>query len=329
MRRREFLGVVGGAAASWPLLSRAQPVERMRRVGALIGGAESDPEFQARVAAFRQSLEKLGWSEGKNIQIDYRFTGANRERTESFAKELVALQPEVLFASSTLPAAALHRESRTIPIVFGIVSDPIGLGFIVSLSRPGGNMTGFTSSEPSISGKWLGMLKEVAPHVSRAAFIANPATSSYDQMLRAAQIVAPSLGIELVPIRVLTAADIEREVQAFARGPNSGLVVPADLTMAVHRDVIVSLAVRHRLPAVYGEPAMVVAGGLLSYSTDLIDLYRQSALYVDRILRGAKPAELPVQAPTKYTTVLNLKTAKSLGLTVPPGLLVAADEVIE
>ena len=329
MRRREFLGVVGGAAASWPLLSRAQPVERMRRVGALIGGAESDPEFQARVAAFRQSLEELGWSEGKNIQIDYRFTGANRERTESFAKELVALQPEVLFASSTIPAAALHRESRTIPIVFGIVGDPIGLGFIVSLSRPGGNMTGFTSSEPSISGKWLGMLKEVAPHVSRAAFIANPATMSYDQMLRAAQIVAPSLGIELVPIRVLTAADIEREVQAFARGPNSGLVVPADLTMAVHRDVIVSLAARHRLPAVYGEPAMVVAGGLLSYSTDLIDLYRQSALYVDRILRGAKPAELPVQAPTKYTTVLNLKTAKSLGLTVPPGLLVAADDVIE
>jgi putative ABC transport system substrate-binding protein len=328
MRRREFIGLVGGAAA-WPMLSRAQETERMRRVGALIGGAETDPEFQARVAAFRQNLEKLGWSEGKNIRIDYRFTAASRERTESFAKELVALQPEVIFASSTLPAAALHRESRTIPIVFGIVGDPIGLGFVVSLSRPGGNMTGFTSSEPSISGKWLGMLKEVAPHVSRAAFIANPATMSYDQMLRAAQIVAPSLEIELVPIRVATAADIEREVQAFGVENNGGLVVPSDLTMAVHRDVIVSLAARHRLPAVYGERAMVVAGGLLSYSTDLVDLYRQSALYVDRILRGAKPPELPVQAPTKYTTVLNLKTAKSLGLTVPPGLLVAADEVIE
>ena len=328
MRRREFIGLVGGAAA-WPMLSRAQETERMRRVGALIGGAETDPEFQARVAAFRQNLEKLGWSEWKNIRIDYRFTAASRERTESFAKELVALQPEVIFASSTLSAAALHRESRTIPIVFGIVGDPIGLGFVVSLSRPGGNMTGFTSSEPSISGKWLGMLKELAPYVSRAAFIANPATMSYDQMLRAAQIVAPSLEIELVPIRVATAADIEREVQAFARGPNSGLVVLNDLTMAVYRDVIVSLAARHRLPAVYGERAMVVAGGLLSYSTDLVDLYRQSALYVDRILRGAKPPELPVQAPTKYTTVLNLKTAKSLGLTVPPGLLVAADEVIE
>jgi ABC-type uncharacterized transport system substrate-binding protein len=328
MRRREFIGLVGGAAA-WPMLSRAQETERMRRVGALIGGAETDPEFQARVVAFRQNLEKLGWSEGKNIRIDYRFTAASRERTESFAKELVALQPEVIFASSTLPAAALHRESRTIPIVFGIVGDPIGLGFVVSLSRPGGNMTGFTSSEPSISGKWLGMLKEVAPHVSRAAFIANPATMSYDQMLRAAQIEAPSLEIELVPIRVATAADIEREVQAFGVESNGGLVVPNDLTMAVHRDVIVSLAARHRLPAVYGERAMVVAGGLLSYSTDLVDLYRQSALYVDRILRGAKPPELPVQAPIKYTTVLNLKTAKSLGLTVPPGLLVAADEVIE
>jgi putative ABC transport system substrate-binding protein len=317
------------AAASWPMLSRAQEVARMRRVGALIGGAETDPEFQARVAAFRQNLEKLGWSEGKNIRIDYRFTAASRERTESFAKELVALQPDVIFASSGLPAAALHRESRTIPIVFGIVADPIALGFVVSLSRPGGNMTGFAPLETSISGKWLGMLKEIAPHVSRAAFIANPATTSYDQMLGTAQVLAPSLGIELVPIRVATAADIEQEVQAFARGHNSGLIVPADLTMAVHRDVIVSLAARHRLPAVYGERVMVGAGGLLSYSTDFIDLYRQSALYVDRILRGAKPADLPVQAPTKYATVLNLKTAKTLGLDVPDKLLVAADEVIE
>ena len=328
MRRREFLSVLGGAAA-WPISARAQQSNQVRRVGALIGGAESDPEFQARFAVFRQSLEKLGWSEGKNIRIDYRFTAASRERTEIFAKELVALQPEVIFASSTLPAVALQRESRTIPIVFGIVSDPIALGFVVSLSRPGGNMTGFTPLESSISGKWLGMLKEIAPHVSRAAFIANPATSAYDQLLGAAQILVPSLGIELVPIRVATAVDIEREVQAFARGHNSGLVVPNDLTMAVHRDVMVSLAAQHRLPAVYGERAMAVAGGLLSYSADLVDLYRQSALYVDRILRGAKPPELPVQAPTKYATVLNLKTAKALGLNVPDKLLVAADEVIE
>ena len=328
MRRREFLSVLGGAAA-WPISARAQQSNQVRRVGALIGGAESDPEFQARLAMFRQSLEKLGWSEGKNIRIDYRFTAASRERTEIFAKELVALQPEVIFASSTLPAAALQRESRTIPIVFGIVGDPIASGFVVSLPRPGGNMTGFTSLETSISGKWLGMLKEIAPHVSRAAFIANPAQMSYDQMLGAAQVLAPSLGIELVPIRVATAADIEREVQAFARRHNSGLVVPADLTMAVHRDLIVSLAARHRSPAVYGERAMVVAGGLLSYGTDLVDLYRQSALYVDRILRGAKPAELAVQAPTKYATVLNLKTARALGLVIPPSVLLRADEVIE
>ena len=212
MRRREFLSVLGGAAA-WPISAQAQQSNQVRRVGALIGGAESDPEFQARLAVFRQSLEKLGWSEGKNIRIDYRFTAASRERTEIFAKELVALQPEVIFASSTLPAAALQRESRTIPIVFGIVGDPIASGFVVSLPRPGGNMTGFTSLESSISGKWLGMLKEIAPHVSRAAFIANPGTIPYDHLLRAARILAPSLGIDLIPIRVATAADIEREIQ--------------------------------------------------------------------------------------------------------------------
>jgi putative ABC transport system substrate-binding protein len=328
LKRREFITLLGGAAA-WPLAARAQQAERMRRVGALIGGAESDPEFQARVAAFRQSLEKLGWSEGKNIQIDYRFTAANRERTESFAKELVALQPEVIFASSTLPAAALQRESRIIPIVFGIVSDPVALGFVASLPRPGGNLTGFTSLEPSLSGKWLGFLKEIAPHVSRAAFIGNPGTMPYDLMMRFAQTLAQSIGIDLVPIRVATVADIQREIESFARERNGGLVVSADLTTAVHRDLIVSLAARHRLPAVYGERIMAVAGGLLSYSTDFVDLYRQSASYVDRILRGAKPAELPVQAPTKYELVINLKTAKALGLEVPPTLLATADEIIE
>jgi len=329
MRRREFVKSIGGAAIAWPLTARAQQGERMRRVGALIGGAESDPDFQARVAAFRQSLEKLGWSEGKNIQIDYRFTAANRERTESFAKELVALQPEVIFASSTLPAAALQRESRTIPIVFGIVSDPVASGFVASIPRPGGNLTGFTSLEPSVSGKWLGLLKEIAPHVSRAAFIANPVTMPYDLMMRSAQTLAPSIGIDLVPIRVATAADIQREIESFALERNGGLVVAADTTTAVHRDVIVSLSARHRLPAVYGERIMAVAGGLLSYGTDFADLYRKSASYVDRILRGAKPAELPVQAPTKFELVINLRAAKALGLTVPPTLLATADEVIE
>jgi putative ABC transport system substrate-binding protein len=245
------------------------------------------------------------------------------------AKELIALQPEVLFASSTMPAAVLQRETRTIPIVFAVVSDPIGSGFVVSLARPGGNLTGLMLLESSITGKWLSMLKEIAPYITRAAFVANPKTMPYDYFLRAADTLAVSLGIGLVPLRVETAADIEREVESFARDPNGGLLLPPDATTVMYRDLLVALAARHRLPAVYGDRAMVVAGGLMSYSADLVQLYRQSASYVDRILRGAKSADLPVQVPTKYETVVNLKTANLLGLTVPPTLLVRADEVIE
>jgi putative ABC transport system substrate-binding protein len=327
VRRRNFIALLGGV--TWPLFSRVQALEGVKRIGALISGAENDPEYQVRVAAFREGLEKLGWSERKNIRIDYRFTASSKERAEFLAKELVAAQPDVLFASSTLPATALQRETSTIPIVFGIVSDPIGSGFVASLARPGGNLTGFMLLESSVTGKWLGMLKEIAPHVTRAGFLANPKTMPYDYFLGAATKLAAPLSIDIVPIRIETAADIEREIDSFARNPNGALLLPADATTVVHRNLIVALAAQHQLPAVYADRAMVVAGGLMSYSADLVDLYRKSASYVDRILRGGKPADLPVQGPTSYQTVLNVKAARGLGLTIPAGLLVAADEVIE
>ena len=250
-------------------------------------------------------------------------------RLQVLAKELVALQPDVILAHSTPIAAALQRESRTIPIVFVNVSDPIGSGFVASLARPGGNLTGLLLYEASITGKWLAMLKEIAPRLARVALLSQPQGPAYDYFLRAAEAAAPSLAIELVPSPVENAADIERAIESFARVPNGGLLLPPDTTTIVHRDLIIALAARHRLPAVYAFRLFVAAGGLMSYGTDHVDMFRQAASYVDRILRGAKPADLPVQAPTKYETTLNLKTAKALGLTVPPGLLVAADEVIE
>jgi ABC-type uncharacterized transport system substrate-binding protein len=326
IRRRDFITLLGGAAAAWPLAARAQ---QPKRVGVLMSGAEDDPETQARLAAFRQGLERLGWSEGRNVHIDFRYAQASVERAQVLAKELIALQPDVILSDSTPITAAFQRESRTIPIVFATVSDPIGSGFIASLARPGGNMTGFLLFEASITGKWLAMLKEIAPRVVRAAFMASPKTGTYDYYLRAAEALAPLLAIEIVPSPVETAADIERAVESFARVPNGGLLLAPDNTNTLHRDLIIALAARHRLPAVYTGRYFVAAGGLMSYDTDRVDLYRQAATYVDRILRGDKPADLPVQAPVKYQTILNLKTAKALGLTVPPGLLVAADEVIE
>jgi putative ABC transport system substrate-binding protein len=283
--------------------------------------------MKARLAAFRQELEKLGWSEGRNLHTDTRFASA--EQAQSFAKELVALHPDVIFAQSTPVVAAVQRETRTLPIVFINVSDPIGSGFVASLARPGGNLTGLLQYEASITGKWLAMLKEISPNLVRAAFMGNPKSTPYDYFLRAATALAPSLAVELVPSPVENAADIERAIESFARVPNSGLVVPPDNLTTFHRDLIISLATRHRLPAVYALRVFVAAGGLMSYDTDQPDLFRQAAGYVDRILRGDKPADLPVQVPTKYETILNLKTANALGLTVPPGLLVAADEVIE
>jgi putative tryptophan/tyrosine transport system substrate-binding protein len=294
----------------------------------LVGLAENDPEMKERLAGFRQGLEKLGWSEGSNVRIDYRFAPAGAQ-ARIFARELIALQPDVILTQSTPATAAMQQETRTIPIVFAGVADPIGSGFAASLSRPGGNLTGLLQYEEGITGKWLAMLKEIAPNLTRAAFVANPRTSAFDYFLQSAKAVAPSLAIDLVPTPVDNAADIERAIKAFAREPNGGMVLPPDTSTVVHRNLIISLAARHRLPAVYTIRVFVAAGGLMSYGPDYVDLYRQSASYVDRILRGTKPADLPVQTPTKFETVVNRKTANALGLTVPPGLLIAADEVIE
>jgi putative tryptophan/tyrosine transport system substrate-binding protein len=326
MRRRAFLILLGGAAAS-PLA--AQQPDRTARIGALIGLGENDAEAQTRLAAFRQGLGKRGWSEGRNMRIDYRFRREGSGEFQSLAKELVALHPDVILAHTTAVAATLQRETRTIPIVFVNASDPVGSGFIASLARPGGNLTGVLHLEAGIVGKWLAMLKEIAPGTTRAALMANPKTTAYDYFLRSAQAVAPSLAIELLPSPIETAVDIERSMESLARVPGSGLVLPPDSTTLVHRDLIVALAARHRLPAVYSLKVSVEAGGLMSYGADQLDMFRLAAFYVDRVLRGDKPADLPVQAPTKFETAVNLKTAKALGVAVPPGLLVAADEVFE
>jgi putative ABC transport system substrate-binding protein len=301
----------------------------MRRIGMLASLAADDPEMQPRLVAFRQELEKLGWSEGRNVSIDYRVAPGGAGQEQARAKELVTLQPDVIVTNNTPATAALQRESREIPIVFVNVSDPIGSGFAASLARPGGNLTGWTLFEASVTGKWLAMLKEIAPNLARAAFLANPKTSPYDYFLRAAAAVTPSLAITVVPIPVETAVDIERSIGSFARVPDGGLVVLPDTTTLLHRDLVVALAAQHRLPAVYAFRSIVAAGGLMSYSVDFVDLLRQAASYVDRILRGTRPNDLPIQAPTKYETTVNLKTAKMLGLAVPSSLLVRADEVIE
>jgi ABC-type uncharacterized transport system substrate-binding protein len=329
MKRREFITLLGGGAVAWPLAARAQQPEGMRRIGVLVGLAEDDPEIKARLAAFRQGLEKRGWSEGRNVRIDTRVAPAGAQ-AQVLAKELVALQPDVILTHTTPITAALQRESRTIPIVFAVVADPIGSGFVTSLPRPGSNITGVMQYEASVTGKWLAMLKEIAPSLVRAAFVANPKTAPYyNYYLQAAEAAAPSLGIGLVPTLVENVTDIERAIESFGSAPNGGLVLIPDVTITTHRDLIIALAARHRTPAVYYSRAFVAAGGLMSYGNDFYDSFRQAASYVDRILRGDKPADLPVQAATKFETVVNLKTAKALGLTVPPGLLVAADEVIE
>ena len=326
MRRREFISLIGGAA-TWPLAAQAQ--SGVRRVGVLFGLTEKDPETIARLAAFRRGLERRGWSEGRNLQIDVRFAAGRADRYEPLAKELVALHPDVILAHTTPIVEAVARENRALPIVFVTVSDPIGSGFIATLARPGGNLTGVLYFEASITGKWLALLKEIAPRTVRVAFIANPKTTPYDYFLRAAKDVVPSLGMELVATRVETAADIEGAIESFARVPDGGLIVPPDSTTIVYRDLIIELAARFQVPAVYTASYFVAAGGLISYGIDQVDTFRQAASYIDRILRGDKPADLPVQAPTKYETALNLKTAKALRLTVPPALLVAADEVFE
>ena len=331
MNRRAFITLLGGATAAWPLAARAQQSDQPRRIGVLTALAEDDPENQARLAGFRYGLERRGWSEGRNLRIDYRFApAASPDQAQPFAKELVALRPDVIFAQTTPVVTALQHETRAIPIVFAGVADPVGSGFIASLPHPGSNITGVMLYEPSVTGKWLSMLKEIAPQLARVAFVVNPTTATfYNYYLRAAEPLSRSLGIELVPTLVVNTAEIEHAIEVFASVPNGGLVLPPDPTAIAHRDLIVALAARHHLPAVYSIRPFVTAGGLMSYGVDFTDMFRQAASYVDRILRSDNPADLPVQAATKFETIVNLKTAKALGLTVPPGLLVAADEVIE
>ena len=328
MKRRELITLLGGAAA-WPTVVLAQQSERVRRIGVLISGAENDPEMQVGLAAFRQGLEKLGWLEGRNIRLDVRFGGARPDQYQRLAKELIALQPEAIFAQTTTMIETLLRETQAIPIVFVNVSDPVGSHLVTSLARPGGNVTGLMLYEEGITGKWLAMLKEIAPNVTRVALMANPKTTPFDYFVRSAQAVMTSLSIELVLAPIENAADIERAIKSLVQLPNGGLVVLPSGTSILHRDLLIALTAQHRLPAVYPFRFFVTAGGLMSYGTSIADQDRQAASYVDRILRGANPADLPVQAPTKYETTVNRKIAKAIGLEVPSSLLVRADEVIE
>jgi putative ABC transport system substrate-binding protein len=326
MRRRDFIKAAGGFTLSW---SQAHAQDRIHHVGVLINFAAEDPNSKGRIVNLRRGLRQLGWIEGRNIQLDIRYGNSKPDLYPVRAKELIASKPEVIVANTTPMVAALRRETRAIPIVFVSVSDPIGSGFVASLARPGGNSTGLMAYEPGIVGKWLAMLKEITPQLARAALVANPKTLPFDYFVRSAKAAAPSLGIEAVPSPVASAADIEHTISTFAKLPNGGLVILASATLFANQDLVVKLAAQHRLPAVYAQASFVTAGGLMSYSTDLFDHSRQAAYYVDRILRGAKPSDLPVQAPTKYETGLNLKTAKALGLSVPSSLLVRADKVIE
>jgi putative tryptophan/tyrosine transport system substrate-binding protein len=329
MRRRAFITLLGGAAAAWPLAARAQQRERVRRVGALMAITADDSESQARLAAFAQGLQQAGWTIGQNIRLEYRFAGTNADELRRSAAELVALAPDVILAQSSGAVAPLLQATRTIPIVFTIVADPVGAGFVDSMARPGGNSTGFTNFEYGFSGKWLELLKEIAPGVTRVAVIREAAVASGPAQFGVIQALAPSLGVELRPVDPRDVGEIERAITAFARSSNRGMIVTGSAAATVHRKLITGLAAQHRLPAVYNTRYYVTAGGLISYGSDYVDQFRRAAGYVDRILRGEKPADLPVQAPTKYELVVNLKTAKSLDLEMPATVLSRADEVIE
>jgi ABC-type uncharacterized transport system substrate-binding protein len=329
VKRREFISLLGGAAAAWPLAARAQQGEQIRRIGVLHSLAAGDTEGQARLTAFVQGLQELGWTDGRNVRIDYRWTAGDPEHARRYAAELVALAPDVILAHGGSVVPSLLQVTRTVPIVFTQTPDPVGAGFVNSLARPGGNVTGFTAYEYGISAKWLELLKEIAPRVTRVAVIRDAAIASGTGQWGALQSVAPSFGVELSPVNLLDAGEIERAVAAFARSPNSGVIVTASTLAVVHRELIVTLAARHKLPAVYFARYFVIGGGLISYGPDTIDPHRRAAGYVDRILKGEKPADLPVQAPTKYELAISLKTAKTLGLDVPTSLIALADEVIE
>ena len=327
MKRREFIALLGGATA-WALAARAQQGDRVRRIGVLMNYTADDPESMARITVFVQSLHGLGWTVGHNLQIDYRFGAGDVERYRRFASELVSLAPDVLVTSGAVAVEALQRTTRAVPIVFVTVTDPVGGGLVASLARPGGNTTGFTLSEYGVSGKWLELLKQIAPNVTRAAVLRDPVAVGIGQFA-AIQAVAPSLQVELSPIDARDAGEIERAVTEFAKRPTGALIVTATAFSTIHRDLIITLAAQHKLPAVYSYRLFVASGGLISYGPDSHDQFRLAAGYVDRILKGEKPADLPVQQPTRLITALNMKTAKALGLTVPPSLLATADEVIE
>jgi putative ABC transport system substrate-binding protein len=329
MQRREFIKLLGGAAATWPLAARAQQPDRMRRIGILLPAAADDAEFQTWVGAFLQGLGQLGWSIGRNLRIDTRWATSNAADIRRHAVELAALAPDVILAHGAATLAPLLQATRAVPIVFVVVSDPVAAGYVDSLARPGGSATGFMNFEYSMGGKWLELLKEIAPGVTRVAVPRDPTQGGSTAALAALQAVAPSLRVEVAPVNMRDAPEIERAIAAFARAPNGGLIVAAGGRTLLHRESIITLAARHKLPAIYSNRSFVAAGGLASYGPDFVDQYRRAAGYVDRILKGEKPGDLPVQAPTKFETVLNLKTAKALGITVPPSVLARADEVIE
>jgi putative tryptophan/tyrosine transport system substrate-binding protein len=329
MRRREFITLLGGAAAAWPNAARAQQREQMKRIGILLPATADDAVFQARLAAFYQGLALLGWSIGHNVRIDTRWATTNAAEIRRHAAELVALAPDVILSTGDATVPPLLQATRTMPIVFPLANDPVAAGYVDSLARPGSNATGFMLFEYSLSGKWLELLKEIAPTVTRAAVLRDTTQGSGTSQFAVIQAAAPSLRVEVIPINMRDAGEIERAITAFARSSNGGLIVTASAAAVRHRDLIITLAARHKMPAVYWERFFVAAGGLISYGADLIDQYRRAAGYVDRILKGEKPSDMPVQAPTKYETVINLKTAKALGLIVPPTLLTRADEVIE
>jgi putative tryptophan/tyrosine transport system substrate-binding protein len=328
MRRRAFLGIIGGAVAM-PLAARAQQGERVRRIGVLLPATSDDTQFQARLAAFYQGLALLGWTVGRNVRIDIRFATVNAAEVRRHAAELAAVAPDVILAHGATTVGPLLQATRTVPIVFPLVGDPVAAGFVDSLARPGGNATGFMTYEYGMGGKWLELLKEIAPGVTRAAVLRDPAIPTGPAQFGIIQAMAPSLKMEVTPVNVRDANEIERNVAAFARAPNGGLIVPGSAFVDRHRVLIITLAAQHKLPAVYYERSSVAAGGLISYGPDFVDQYRRAAGYVDRILKGEKPADLPVQAPIKYELVVNLKTAKALGLDVPATVLARADEVIE
>ena len=329
VKRREFITLLGSGAVAWPLGARAQQPERMRRIGVLMSYAEDNPVGQARLAAFLEGLRQLGWADGRNVRIDSRWGAGDASLTRTYARELVAPGPDVVMAVSSGAVAPLREVTRSVPIVFAVVADAVGAGFVESLVRPGGNVTGFTAYEYAVSGKWLELLKEIVPRVTRVAVLRDSAIAAGPGQFGAMQALAPSLGMELHPVDLHEPGEIERAIGEFAKGSNNGLIVSGSPSATIHRNLIIMLAARHRLPAVYYDRFYVTGGGLISYGADTLDECRRAAGYVDRILKGEKPADLPVQAPTKYELVINLKTARAIGIELRPSLLARADEVIE